>query len=184
MTGSTGSSPRRASFGATDAWTGSVGAGLVACVVLGVLIVLADVHLRLPLHMPGWRGVIGMGLLVLARRITGQPWGASLTALASALASFYLAQDMRFGPLAYLLPGLVVDLVCNSSFAARRPVLGAAVAAGLGNLAKLAVGALSAMLLASKGFGFGLAGAALSHVLFGAIGGALAALAWRRPRSP
>ncbi|MFV0284027.1 MAG: hypothetical protein ACK5JE_09580 [Castellaniella sp.] len=135
-------------------------------------LVLAEQWLRLPLHLPGWRGGITIALLVAAHRL-GPPAFACAGAAAVALAfSVSLGSALLPGVFHYLLPALVLDLCL------RRPrpgILGAALVGGLANIARLLpVLAGSRVPGVSDGmlwFPFS------THFLSGACGGLIASLA-------
>lgn len=154
----------------------ALSAGVPLCLALGLAIVLADVLVRLPLHLPGWRGLIMVPLLMAAHRASGYRWGASLAALASAGFAVWLASPMRFGPLGYVLPGIVVD----AALVALPASLVVDVAAGaLANLASFATALVGGAMLLGRGTG---PVAWLSHAGFGAVAGALVWLAIRSRR--
>jgi hypothetical protein len=149
----------------------SVPAGIGICLSAGVLIWVVDTWLRLPLHMPGWRGMITIGALVAARGLTGRPWAASAAALTSAMLGLAVGGVGPHGALVYLLPGLVIDSLTFFGPAWRRSVPAIACAAGLANAAKFV-----SVLAFGAGFGgVGLLWPLLSHFLFGLTGGVFAA---------
>jgi hypothetical protein len=174
MATATGVSRARTSSSAIDATAASWRRGLLICVSLGVIAALFDMLVRMPLHLPGHRGLIGMGILVLARVSTRQPWSASATAATSAL--IVAAPVISARPSAamlYLVSALVVDAACLLFATWRERVWFLALAAGLGNGAK----AIALWLLGDRiaaGFGVQLA----SHIGFGLCGGLIAAQLW------
>ena len=177
MTISPGSSLQNRSSSFIRIWFFSLEGSLGICILAGIAMAMADLLLRLPLHVPGWRGLITMGLLVAARGLSGRAWGASAAAFAAALTSLALAGPPRFSTLAFLIPGLVIDAVC---LLGPRPwqssTLAAGLAAGLGNSAKFAVTLFGAAMLARReGAGAVLLLPWLSHFGFGLCGGLIAA---------
>lgn len=105
------------------------------CVGMGVALVLADRWIRIPLHVPGWRGLIAVALLVAARRWSLVPFactGAAVTALAfnAGIGGVPLS-----GVFTYLIPALVLDLCFLAR--AQPGVWLAALAGGLANAARL-----------------------------------------------
>ncbi len=143
---------------------------LLTCVVAGVALVLADKYIRAPLHVPGWRGLIAIALLVGARR-----WSLSAVACTgSAVVAVALHTGMGGAPMsgvfAYLIPAIVLDLCLSRR--ASIGVLLAALAGGLANAARL----LPAL---AGGRVPGVSDGALwypiaTHVLFGACGSLIA----------
>ena len=171
MTALTGNSLRKTFSADTEAAI-SISAGLGICFSAGVLIWAVDAWLRLPLHMPGWRGMITMAALVAARGLAGRRWAASAAALTSAMLGLSVGGAGPHGALVYLLPGLVID--CLSFFfglAWRRSVLAIGCSAGLANAVKFV-----SVLAFGAGFGgSGLLWPLFSHFLFGLTGGIFAA---------
>ena len=177
MTISTGSSLQNRSSTATKSWARSIQGGLGICVVAGVLAALVDLELRLPLHMPGWRGLITMALFVGARRLSDRPWGASAAALVAALASIALAGAPRFGTLSFLVPGVVIDAVCLTVTLGRADFLTAALGGAIGNAAKLAISLVGVGVTTRRNMeGFAFYVPWLGHLAFGLAGGLLAVL--------
>ncbi len=177
MTTSLGSSLQNQFSKPISGRTFSVQSGLGLCVLIGVVAALVDVYLRLPLHLPGWRGFITMGLFIAARRLTGRGWAASASAFAAALTALALAGPPRFSTLAFLVPGLVID---GLYFVDRRwqgSILLAGIAAALGNVAKFAIAFLGVSIFAqSDGSVSFMLLPWVSHFGFGLCGGLVAAL--------
>src|ERR1700754_3644292 len=108
MTDFNGSSRQKTFSGSTDAAVGaSTGFGI--CLLAGGLVWAVDAWLRLPLHLPGWRGLIVIAILVGARGITGLPWAASAAVCSAAVVGFAAGDIGPHGVLIYLLPGLIID---------------------------------------------------------------------------
>jgi hypothetical protein len=183
MTISTGSSLQNRSSRLTSVQAFSLQSGLGICLLSGVAAALVDLYLRAPLHLPGWRGLITMGLLVTARQLSGRAWGATAAAFAAALTSLALAGPPRFTTLAFLVPGLVIDGFCLLAARRKMNIFVAGLAGGLGNVAKLAItffgvatfaqggGAASHMLMPwLSHFGFGLCGGLLAMLLASPLG--------------
>jgi len=187
MTTLTGSSLRKTSSANIESWSASLAGGLGICLVFGVAIAAADAMVRLPLHLPGWRGLIAMALLVLARRLNGRAWGATGTAFVAAAASLASGEISRFGPLTYLVPGLIIDVFCLIFSARlngrRNSLLILGMAAGLANAGKFAVTLFGMAALAPRNTAGALLLPLLSHFGFGLCGGLLAMLFGRHPKS-
>jgi hypothetical protein len=170
----TGASRARTSSSAIDAAAASGRRSLLVCIALGVAAAAFDMLVRMPLHVPGHRGLVGMGILVVARILTRQPWSASATAATSALIVAAPVISARPSAAAlYLVSALVLDALCWLFAAWRERVWSLALAAGLGNGAK----AVALWLLGDRiaaGFGVQLA----SHIGFGLCGGFIAAQLW------
>jgi hypothetical protein len=173
MATATGVSRARTSSSAIDA-AASWRRGLLIWSALGVGAAAFDMLVRMPLHLPGHRGLVGMGILVLARMLTRQPWSAAATAATSALIVASPIVSARPSAAAlYLVSALVLDAACLLFATWRERVWFLAIAAGLGNGAK----AVALWLLGDRiaaGFGVQLA----SHIGFGLCGGLIAAQLW------
>jgi hypothetical protein len=184
MTISPGSSLRNPSFRPIEGWASSLPAGLGICIAAGIAAGLADLYVRLPLHLPGWRGLIVMGLLIAARQLSGRAWAASFAGFAAACASLALAGPPRFTTLALLAPGIAIDALYLSFPRLSASALLAGLVAGLGNLVKFAV---SFFAFAGFAHGDGAINATLmpwiSHFGFGFCGGLIAVLLTKPWRS-
>jgi hypothetical protein len=134
---------------------------------------VADKLVHVPLRVPGWRGLIAVALLVGARRLAGRPRGATWAALTAALACLAAGDAGRFGPLAYVLPGVALDLLLLWR---SRPSVGYVVfAGGLANASRLALMLAFPMAGGMAGMG-GRAGLYpfVTHFAFGACGSLIA----------
>lgn len=173
MEAATGASHARTSSSVIDGFASSWRQALAVCGGLGVLAAAFDMLVRMPLHLPGHRG-LGMAILVFARVVTRQPWSASATAATSAL--IVAAPIISARPSAaalYLVSALVLDAACLLFATWRERVWFLALAAGLAHGAK----AVALWLMGDRiaaGFGVQLA----SHIGFGLSGGFIAAQLW------
>jgi hypothetical protein len=148
------------------------------CLVAGGLVWAVDAWLRLPLHMPGWRGLIVMAILVAARGVTGLPWAASAAACSAAVVGFAAGDIGPHGVLIYLLPGLIIDCLGLLGPAWRSSLLRIGFSTGVANAAKF----ISVLAISSGFGGTGLLFPLVSHFLFGLAGGAFAAMLLFRVR--
>jgi hypothetical protein len=165
----------------TDRAVESLGAGMLVCIAIGVAAVGIDATLRLPLGLPGHRGLTLMALLVTARCVTHRPWAATLAASSAAVAALTPALGLTpLAPWLYLLSGLVLDGLCLGARAWRGSIWFLTVAAGLGNAAKAIALWLMGDVVVGHGIwlAHGLAFSLLSHVAFGCLGGLVAAQLW------
>jgi hypothetical protein len=169
-----GASRARTSSSSTELVARPFGASLLICTGLGGVSAVFDMLERMPLHLPGHRGLTGMGILVIARCLTRQSWSASATAAASALiVAMPFAGEHPRAAMLYLLSGMVIDATCALFSTWRDRVWFLALAAGLANGTK----AIALWLLGDRiavGFGVQL----VSHIGFGLCGGLLAAQLW------
>jgi len=178
MTISTGSSLPNPSSRPTSLSPASL-QGLGVCILAGVASALVDLYLRLPLHMPGWRGLLTMGFFIAARHLSGRTWAASAAAFAACLTSLALAGPPRFTTLVFLVPGLVIDLVYALAPRFGTSVILAGLAAGLGNVAKFAVSLVAVATMARRSETTAAILPWAGHFAFGLFGGVLAALAMK-----
>jgi hypothetical protein len=174
-----GESRRNISSGSIE----HAGAAALFCILTGAVSVGIDVAFHIPLHMPGHHGLTQMALLVIAALVTRRPWAATLSALSSAALAVPVFGLDPLAPSLYLLSGVVVDALvfAGRAFANRAWFWG--ILGGLGNLAKAIElwvmgsathGHLHLGSLVLSGVGFSL----ISHLVFGAVGGWLAAQIW------
>jgi hypothetical protein len=133
----TGAWRRRISSSSTEPAASSLVTALLICAGSGTLLVAIDTAVRVPLRLPGHMGLTSMALLVMARCLTRQSWGASAAAATAALISLTPVVAARPGAaLLYLLPGLVIDACCRLLPAWRERAVFLAAAAGLANGSK------------------------------------------------
>ncbi len=143
---------------------------LFACLVAGVALVLSDKYIRAPLHVPGWRGLIAIALLVAARRWSQSSFACTGTALAAVALHTGMGGAALSGVFAYLVPAIVLDLCLT-----RRTPVGvwlATLAGGIANVARL-LPALSGGRIPGVNDG-ALWYPIVTHFLFGACGSLIA----------
>lgn len=143
----------------------------------GIAAALLHAAVRIPLHLPGHQGVALMAILMLARLASPYRWAATVASLGAAAAAPLLGFHDPLAPLAYLLPGLVLDLAALLS--ARKPSV-MALGAALGYTAHPL---LDRAALAAFGVHLGPSGPAFgAHLLFGFAGALLGLALWRAGR--
>jgi ABC-type thiamin/hydroxymethylpyrimidine transport system permease subunit len=147
--------------------------------MFGVLIAVANDVLRMPLHLPGHTSLWWFGILVLGRGLipkfgAGTIIGAVSGTLASVLG---LAEGGPHAFFIYFIPGLLLDFIAPLFFnKLENPFVGILCGA-LTSLTKMAINmVIGALLHLPMGFmAVGLGIASISHTVFGAIGGLIAA---------
>ena len=149
------------------------------CLTIGftaALIVLAEMLLRIPMHLPGHRVLPLAFFLLLARTAVNRPWAATLVGLLTATGCLALGRDGLDHLVKYIAAGAVTDTAALlAPFVLRSSLLGALTGALIG-ASWLPVGLLVDRLAGMD------TGAALQHtllklgsaMLFGAVGGLLA----------
>jgi hypothetical protein len=156
----------------------------VLCVLATAGVVLQQ-ELRTPLHLPGHRGLLWLGLLVAVRLVARRPGPALATGVASAgvTAGLGLSPDGALGAIPYLLAAGALDATALVPWLRDRSWPVVALAAPV-HLVALVVPVSSSLLVgvAAPALAQGLAPVALLHLCFGAGAGALGlglATAWR-----
>lgn len=161
----------------------SAGAAALFCFLTGAVAVGLDVAFHFPMHLPGRHGLTQMALLVIASLVTRRPWAATLSGLSSAALAVPLFGLDPLAPSLYLLSGLVVDGGRLVGHSLRERAWFWAALGALGNGAK----GVELVLLGHPGHGHahlgplvasGASFSIASHLVFGAIGGWLAAKIW------
>ena len=162
--------------------TVAISAWLEALLLLGAgaLVVVVHQSFRYPLHLPGRQGVLWMAILLGARSTARTRWAGSIASVGAAgfsLLPLWGPIDDRFIWLTYLIPGLVVDAAFR-----RFPGLSRKVwfLAGLGAVAHVTKPLLREGIAVIAGWDngswwLGTMYPSLTHLLFGAAGGILAA---------
>lgn len=148
-------------------------------ILFGAGIAAACLHAatRFPLHLPGHEGVVWIAILMLARLASPYRWAASVAAMGAAAVAPFLGFHDPLMPIAYLLPGLVLDLAALlSARSLTAMVLGAA-------LGFTAHPVLDWTMLHAFGMQFGPSGPVFAaHLLFGLAGALLGAGLWKVAR--
>lgn len=143
----------------------------------GIAAALLHAAVRFPLHLPGHEGVAWMAILMLARLASPYRWAATVASLGAAAAAPFLGFHDPLVPLAYLLPGVVLDL---AALVSARSLGIMALAAALGYTAHPL---LDLTALAVFGVRLGPSGPALgAHFLFGFAGALLGLALWQAGR--
>jgi len=151
--------------------------------MFGTLIAIANTILRMPIHMPAHTSIWWMGILVLGRGLIPKKGAGIIMGIVSGVVIVLLGD--KDGPLTFikfLMPGITLDIMAPVFFnKLESPIVGA-ICGALASVAKMignvAVGfALKLpMVFLTLGLGF----TAISHVIFGAIGGVVATLLIKR----
>lgn len=152
--------------------------------MFGTMDGFADNILHLPLHMPGHTSIWWMGILVVGKGVIGKFGSGIVMGIVSGLLAVFLGMGNTgvFEFLKYFIPGLLIDLLAPFyRYKLGNPFVGA-ICGALASLSKLAasiaVGLLvnTPLLFLTLGLGY----VAFCHVIYGAIGGILAAIIIRQ----
>lgn len=155
--------------------------------LFGTIIAVLNDITRLPLHLPGHSSLYWMGVLVLGKGLMPEFGAGIIMGMVSGILAVLLGLGKE-GALVffkYLVPGIVVDGLAPFFFyRLDLPVVGAILAA-LASLSKMLVNlALGLILKLPMVFlTIGLGVTAISHAIFGAAGGVIAAILIKRLRS-
>ncbi|MFQ5943989.1 MAG: hypothetical protein ACE5JF_10590 [Anaerolineales bacterium] len=150
---------------------------------IGILAVTLHAYLRLPLKVPGHKGLIWIGLLMIGRLASQRRWAATTTSTSAAVTTLLPIMGFK-DPLdtaVFLISGIVVDLGFLLSPRFVVSFWGVALLGALSHATKPV-----AKSLASAGSGLsypslmtGVAYPLLLHALFGAVGAILAVISIR-----
>lgn len=159
---------------------------LILLALFAALVVIAKIALKTPFGLPGHSGLFWMAITIVASQVVPRRGAASLVGLLSGvMAAFMGLGDFGFLDtfLSYLMIGVGTDLALLL-LGSPENLLAAAIIGALGHLGKFLVkwsfGAISG---APLGFvALGLVNSLLGYIVFGALGGLLAALTLRALR--
>ena len=154
---------------------------LIAALLVGTKIVL-----NLPLRLPGHSGIFWMAYLVVGRGLVRRRGAGTMLGLVSGLLAVLIVGG-REGLLVwvkYFAPGVVMDLGAAISRERLDSAVLATLVGAVANAAKLTASLVVSLILGIPAgyLAVGLGLAAVSHVVFGAIGGWLGALVLRTLR--
>ncbi|HET6351652.1 MAG TPA: hypothetical protein VFG89_05935 [Coriobacteriia bacterium] len=154
--------------------------------LVGALIVAAKFYLRIPIRVPGHSGLFWMALLIIGTGAVGKRGAGTLIGLVSAvLASIFLPGSE--GPLVgikYFVPGLLTDVLTPLLGGRLDSPLTATVVGAAANMSKLAASYLigRAMGISAGYLALGLGVSAVTHLVFGGLGGLAGSLVLGRLR--
>lgn len=157
---------------------------LATLALIAALIVISKLVFNMPLRVPGHSGLFWMALMVIGRGVVRRPGAGTMLGLVAGLLAVAVMPG-RLGLLTwvkYAAPGMLLDFIApliGSRF--EDPLLGT-FAGALANLAKLLLSLLVtlAMGLPAGYIAVGLGFSAITHAIFGALGGLAGAMVLRR----
>jgi hypothetical protein len=154
--------------------------------MFGVIIALANEVLRLPLHLPGHTSIWWMGILVLGVGLIPRLGAGTIMGLVSGILAvvFGLGGHGVLDFFMYLIPGVLLDILAVLFRYHLEYLLIGTICGALISLSKLLVSlGVGTLLHMSLGFLFlGLAFPLVAHLVFGAVGGVIAAVLIKRLR--
>lgn len=148
--------------------------------LFGALVFVARMALKIPLHVPGNSGVLWVLPIIVGAAIVRKPGAGTYIGIVSGLlASFFGLEALHvFDILKYAAMGITIDVVAMAfGYRLDNPAVGF-VAGAAGNVVKMAVNYAVHLLLGVQGtfILIGIGVSSVTHLVFGGIGGILAAL--------
>ncbi len=150
---------------------------------LGILAVALHAYLRLPVNIPGHKGLIWIGLLMVGRLLSQRRWAATATSASAAATSLLPIMGFKdpLDTVVLLISGIVLDFGYRLSPRLVVSIWGVALLGALAHAVKPIAKVLAS---AASGFPYpslisGLAYPLALHALFGAVGAILAVISIR-----
>jgi len=152
--------------------------------MFGSLMAVSNEILRMPLHMPGHTSIWWMGILLVGKGLVRKFGAGIIMGIVSGILAVVLGlgKEGVFVFFKYFVPGLLIDVLAPLFKFRLESIIVGAICGALTSLSKLAVNLILGILLnvpmlfLTLGLGF----TSFTHVLFGAIGGVLAAIVIKR----
>lgn len=152
--------------------------------MFGTLDGLANNILHLPLHMPGHTSIWWMGILIVGKGLVGKFGSGLIMGIVSGMIAVFTGMGSGgiFVFLTYFFPGLLVDILAPIFMHRFDNVIIGAICGAFASLSKLAASILVGvitnvpLLFLTLGLGY----VTISHVVYGVIGGILAAIIIKR----
>lgn len=159
-------------------------ADILRLTMFGTLVAIINDITRLPLHLPGHTSIYWMGILVLGWGLIPKFGAGMVMGIVSGVlaVSLGLGKEGIFVFFKYFAPGMLLDLIVPLfAYKLESPVIGA-ICGALASLAKMVINLVLGlalnlpMVFITLGMGF----TSISHTVFGAAGGAIAAYLIKR----
>jgi ABC-type thiamin/hydroxymethylpyrimidine transport system permease subunit len=152
--------------------------------MFGTIIAILKNVLRTPMHLPGHTSIYWMGILVLGKGLIPKFGSGALMGLVSGIVAVILGSGKEgvFVFFKYFVPGLLLDFLAIMFFYKLESPWVGAICGALISLSKMVVNLILGlaldlpMVFLTIGLGF----SSVSHVIFGAAGGAIAAVLIKR----
>ncbi len=159
-------------------------ADLMRLSMFGTLIAISKYVLRIPMHLPGHSSIYWMGLLVMGKGLIPKFGSGIIMGLVSGILAVVLGlgKEGVFVFFKYFIPGLGLDFLAVLFFYKLESIWVGAICGALISLSKMLVNLLLGialnipMVFLAMGLGF----TSITHTVFGAAGGALAAIVIKR----
>jgi hypothetical protein len=153
---------------------------IVMLSMLAALVFALRVYLRIPMHLPGKSGIFWVVPIIIGLGITGKPGSATYIGILSGImaALFGMGDNGVLEGINYLVMGIAIDVAAFFFRGRLDNVLVGVLMGMMGNLAKLvsnsyldiSMGVPAAYVVVGMAMTIG------THVLFGGLGGGLAAV--------
>jgi len=159
-------------------------ADILRLTMFGALISIVNDITRLPLHLPGHTSIWWMGILVLGYGLIPKFGAGIVMGIVSGVlaVSLGLGKEGVFVFFKYFAPGLLLDLIVPLFAYKVNSVIVCVILGALASLAKMAINLVLGlalnlpMVFLTLGLGF----TSITHTIFGAAGGAIAAFLIKR----
>lgn len=159
-------------------------ADILRLTMFGTLITIIHDVTRMPIHLPGHTSIYWMGILVLGWGLIPKFGAGMVMGIVSGVlaVSLGLGKEGVFVFFKYFAPGLLLDLIVPLFMYKLDSIIVCTILGALASLAKMTVNLLLGlalkmpMVFLTLGLGF----TSISHTVFGAAGGAIAAFLIKR----
>lgn len=159
-------------------------ADVLRATMFGILTAVSTDILQAPLHMPGHTSIWWMGVLLLGKGLVRKNGSGIIMGIVSGILAviFGLGKEGMFVFFKYFIPGMLLDFLAPLYMYKVESMAVGAICGALISLSKLAASIAVGMIInvpllfLTLGLGY----VAICHVLYGAIGGVLAAVIIKR----
>lgn len=159
-------------------------ADVIRFTMFGAMVAVSNDVTRLPMQLPGHTSIWWMGILVLGKGLIPKFGGGIIMGAVSGVLAVLLGlgKEGIFIFFKYFIPGFLLDLIAPLFFNRLNNGFVGIICGALASLSKLGISLVLGVLLdLPMGFmAVGLGYSSVTHIVFGAIGGLLAALLIQR----
>lgn len=157
---------------------------ILRATMFGILTAVSTDILQLPLHMPGHTSIWWMGVLLLGKGLVRKNGSGIIMGIVSGILAVILGmgKEGMFVFFKYFIPGMLLDFIAPLYMYKLESMALGAICGALISLSKLAASIAVGMIIniplifLTLGLGY----VAICHVIYGAVGGALAAIILKR----
>ena len=157
---------------------------ILRATMFGILTAVSTDILQLPLHMPGHTSIWWMGVLLLGKGLVRKNGSGIIMGIVSGILAVILGlgKEGMFVFFKYFIPGMLLDFLAPLYMYKLESMALGAICGALISLSKLAASIVVGMIIniplifLTLGLGY----VAICHVIYGAVGGVLAAIILKR----